>query len=258
MPELPEVQLQAELAASVLGGCPLQAAELLDPRLCADPWPALAGQALQGARRRGKHLLLDLPGATLVLHLRMSGQLVPAGTTRAPRLRLRTAQGGLELTDPRRFATLRVAPPGGEARVLPPLGDEPWPERQPGAWWATRLASARQPLKVALMDQQRVAGLGNIAAAEVCARAALSPHRAPASLDAADWDRLADAAWSFLDAVLREERARGLRYLSAGGLAPEAFLVYSRGGAPCWRCGAPLVREAQRGRSTTWCPACQR
>jgi formamidopyrimidine-DNA glycosylase len=119
------------------------------------------------------------------------------------------------------------------------------------------LGSSRQDLKVALMDQGRLAGLGNIHAAEALFRAGLHPARKPASLTQPEWARLARAVQATLDFAF-ELNGEGdeMDYLEEPG-APNPFKIYGRAGEPCARCRAPVESFAQGGRTTHFCPHCQ-
>jgi formamidopyrimidine-DNA glycosylase len=115
----------------------------------------------------------------------------------------------------------------------------------------------KRAIKVALMDQDRLAGLGNIHAAEACFRAGVAPQRPGASLSPAEWERLAAAIVAQLEATLAGvDPAEELQYVSEGGDNP--FAVYGREGEACPRCGGAVAAETQAGRTTFWCPSCQR
>ncbi len=264
MPELPEVEIAARQLHGWLVGRLLVDVELLDPGLLSGAWAARGPAALQplvGARvdavgRRGKNLLIRVGGLCLHLHLRMTGQLVRGfDLPRFARLRL-SPEGAPPVTfvDPRRFGTLQPLDADAERALEASLGPEPWPDRRSGAWWAARFAGARAPIKVALLDQSRVAGLGNILATEALWSASLAPDRSAASLRPEEWARLAEAVPACVDHVLAVESAEALTYVNQGGVNP--FAVYGRAGEPCPRCGAPIHRFVQAGRGTWWCPAC--
>lgn len=259
MPELPEVEVMRRNLSRLAGDRPLQGVDVLDATVVAPggaPLDALLGHNL-GAARRGKHLICALGGHVLVLHMRMTGQVVEDRGQRG-RLRLRFADGPAALlVDTRRFARAHCLPAAALPAHLAGLGPDPWPEPRDGAWWAARFAGARGPLKPGLLDQGRVAGLGNIYAAELCWRVGVDPRTPIDLLSPAHWDQLAVAARQLLDEVITHEDRGELHYINEGGPVPEPFAVYGREGAPCRRCGAVVARFAQAGRSTAWCPACQ-
>lgn len=262
MPELPEVEIAARQLRAWTAGRSIVSFELLDPRLLKEPdaLPALAGARFGVVTRRGKYLILPTDRADLVMHFRMTGKVVPDRASQYSRLRIGLDDGlKLAFEDARRLGELRVLPPGA-APTLPALaamGPEPWPERQSGGWWAARFVGARGPIKPALLDQSRVAGLGNIAASELLFRARISPVRPTSSLSAAEWERLGEAAHSFLHDTVNAEEGGEVMYLNQGG-AENPFAVYGREGELCPRCKAPILRFVQAGRSTFACSSCQR
>ena len=259
MPELPEVEVMRRNLVRLAGSRPLVGVDVLDAAVVAPAGAPIAG--LIGhpvvAGRRGKHLICAFGPYALVVHMRMTGQLVEDRGQRG-RLRLRFADGpSALLVDTRRFARAHCLPLASLPSLLDGVGPDPWPEPRDGAWWAARFAGARGPLKPGLLSQARVAGLGNIYAAELCWRLGIDP-RAPIDLLApSDWDDLAAAAWRLLDEVVTYEDRGELRYVNEGGPLPEPFAVYGREGAPCRRCGTAIARFPQAGRSTSWCPGCQ-
>jgi formamidopyrimidine-DNA glycosylase len=154
------------------------------------------------------------------------------------------------LTDGRAFATLVVRPSGAEA--LPPLGLDAASPEVNGAYLLAALAARRAPIKQALLDQAVLAGLGNIYAAEALWHAGLSPLVPANELGLATLDRLAVAIHLTL-ALAQDDPGRYSR-----GEGIERLAVYGREGEPCVRCGTAVARLAQAGRSTYWCPGCQK
>jgi formamidopyrimidine-DNA glycosylase len=259
LPELPEVEVMRRNLLRLAGSRPLSGVDVLDPTVVVPggaPLEALVGHALDPGRH-GKHLTCTFGPHVLVLHMRMTGQVVEDRGQRG-RLRLRFADGPAALlVDTRRFARAHCLPASALPAHLNGLGPDAWPERHDGAWWAARFAGAKGPLKPGLLDQSRVAGLGNIYAAELCWRIGVDPRTPIDLLDLARWDALAAAAWELLEQVVESEDKGEMHYVNEGGPLPEPFAVYGREGAPCRRCGATIERFPQAGRSTSWCPACQ-
>jgi formamidopyrimidine-DNA glycosylase len=259
VPELPEVEVMRRNLARLAGDAPLEGIDALDPRVVegdSAPLEALVGHPLR-AERRGKHLILRGGDQALLLHMRMTGQVVE-DRGQAGRLRLRFRGGAAALlVDPRRFARARALPAAALSQALAGLGPDPWPEPLDGPAFAARFAGCAAPLKPALLDQGRVAGLGNIYAAELCWRVGLDPRAPVDALLPADWEALAAQAWALLDAVVSWEDGSEIHFLHDGGPLPAPFAVYGRAGEPCPRCGAGVERFAQAGRSTAWCPGCQ-
>jgi formamidopyrimidine-DNA glycosylase len=273
MPELPEVELARRDLLRWLGGRRLLSAEATPGKpLRPDTSPAvvarLAGRTVRSIDRRGKHLLWTLDGGVGIhQHLGMTGKLVwrAAGAAdEAPysRVRLGVKGGTVHFQDPRRFGCFEILPAAAlgalpEVRDLGPdaLNALPVAENLP-----TVLGSPRRPIKLALMDQTTVAGLGNIQAAEILYRAKISPLAKVGSLSARQVKALHDAIVESLRYSLAEERPDGdgdIRYVEDGG--PNPFWVYGREGEPCRRRDrTPIVRITQGGRSTYYCPYCQK
>ena len=259
MPEIVEVEWMTRKLRTWAQGKVLTAVHVRDPKI--DTEGALAG--LEGRRldrvwRRGKHSVATFGERSLVLHFRMTGTLVGHPVeARACRLQLQWDGGGTtSFVDTRRFGTATVMSTAElAAHFSARLGPEPWPECRAGRWWAGCLAGLRGPIKPALMKQDRVAGLGNIAATESCHRAGLDPTRPVPGLGHAEWDRLATGVRAYIEDTLAAETGEELRYVQQGGKNP--FMVYGRGGQPCPRCGAAIVRVVQSGRATYFCAGCQ-
>lgn len=264
MPELPEVELMTRNLRAWGGGSRLERLDLLDPKLRVGDWePAtFEGGTVERVWRRGKHCLARVGEQVLMLHFRMTGKLLyfqsePPKFARAAFI----FSGGARVAfvDRRRLGELRVLT---EAEVEPflaaRLGPEPWPEQRDAAWWIERMAGARAALKVALMDQHRVAGLGNIAGSEVCFRAKLDPRTPAGRLRARHWGAIDVGVRGWIEDTLAAEQGPEIVYVEEGKGAPNPFAVYGREGEPCPRCGKDLRRTVQSGRSTYFCRSCQR
>ncbi|NPV59140.1 MAG: bifunctional DNA-formamidopyrimidine glycosylase/DNA-(apurinic or apyrimidinic site) lyase [Actinobacteria bacterium] len=273
MPELPEVevirrQLERELAGARIAGC-----EVMLPRLVSHPSLSGYRRGVKGRRilevgRRGKYLLLELDGdRELVIHLGMTGSLLLA-SPREERPRhthiVFHLEDGRDLlyVDPRTFGETALLW-GGDRRPLrglhnlgpEPLSDEFTRERLRAA------LSGRCRVKSALMDQSRVAGVGNIYADEALHRAGISPLRRAGDLGPEEAARLHRA----LREVLKEAIERGGSSVSDyvdlrgdRGDFQDAHRVYRRAGLPCPRCGAAILREVICGRGSYFCPSCQK
>jgi formamidopyrimidine-DNA glycosylase len=217
---------------------------------------SLAGRRVARVTRRGKHQLLHLEGGGVVhVHFRMNGDwAVGRDGEPAPRYErasLAFTDGTrVSLVDSRALCTLTVHE--SEAAALPDLGLEATDPSLDAATLGAALARRRIPIKVALLDQRVVAGLGNIYAAESLWYARISPLAPAASLSAARLDRLIEGMRTALR-VAEEEPGRYGR-----GEATARMEVYDREGEPCSRCGTRIRRIVQAGRSTYFCPKCQR
>ena len=260
MPELPEVEIMARNLDGWMRGHRLKAVEVVDDKLRAEPFSLVTGDTVVSVWRRAKYAVIDFSqGHHLVLHYRMTGKTVldPSRMRRA-RLRLLLSEGTcVAFEDTRRFGTVQVIRGPALAAFFTDkrLGPEPWPERRDGRWWSAQLAGLRGPIKPAMMRQERVAGLGNIAATEVCFRAGIHPAMNVPAIEAAQWARIASAVHGFIDHTLAVESGPELSYVNQGGEG--SFSVYGHAGAACTVCGAEIVRMVQSGRGTFFCPVCQ-
>lgn len=274
MPELPEVETVRRSLEVPLIGRRIVSLRLVDfPGVIgSEPVEAVAARIVNrtfiAARRRAKYLLLDLDdGTALMVHLRMTGHLeiVPADT---PRLRFEHLTIGLDdgnelrYADQRKFGRVLHLSRDDLSRLERRFGPEPLGPRFTAHWLARALAHRPGKLKSVLLDQEVVAGLGNIYADEALFRARLHPERPANSLSDSQIASLHRA----IRAVLREgvER-RGTTFSSyrdASGQAGENqfnLRVYGQGGhGACPRCGWPLSRVVVGGRGTSFCPRCQR
>jgi formamidopyrimidine-DNA glycosylase len=282
VPELPEVETIRRQLEPVVVGRTIDAARVLDERWTRPEQPRaleaeVKGRRIEDVRRRGKYLIVDLEGDRhLVMHLRMTGNLLIAGAERfgGPRLYesepdarfLRAVielDDGSELwfTDARRFGHGVVLSgdelgPYLDAR----LGIEPLGGELTGETLAHLAAGRTAPLKSFLLDQRRVAGVGNIYADEALWRAELHPLSPAGSMRAEHCEALVEGIVEALEAGLANggssiddyRDARGER-----GLMQDEFLVHTREGRECFRCGGEIRRVVVGGRSTYFCPDCQ-
>jgi formamidopyrimidine-DNA glycosylase len=269
MPELPEVEHARRRLLVILGeGTPIVDAAALDPIVVpqtAAAWrEAVVGRRIEGAERIGKNVVVRLSGDhALWFHLGMTGHVVPIarGASELPRFTrwwIETKHGRACLADGRRLGR-SVAGARDEVQRLAKL-DALGPDAlsiPDAAALRARFARAKGPIKAALLDQSRIAGIGNIQAAEALWRAKIHPERPVPRLTTEQWTRLAAAIRASLEHALATMRDdEDVVYVEAGG--PNPFQVYDREGEPCPRCGAKIAREVARGRSTYFCPRCQR
>ena len=270
MPELPEVETIAanlrqgrEGQASLIGRR-IQQAHLLWERTLAWPSPAefiswLPGQVFHDIRRRGKFIVLELSQHTLLVHLRMSGDLLlePAAAPLAPHDRLVIDLDGdlrLAFNDARKFgrAWLTADPQS----VLGALGPEPLDETFTAQDLHQALHARQRRLKPLLLDQSFLAGLGNIYTDEALYLARLHPLTLSNSLSPEQSELL----WQSIRLVLQEGIQRNgasIDWVYRGGDYQHFFKVYQRTGNPCYNCGTPIERLAVGGRGTHYCPHCQ-
>lgn len=260
MPELPEVEVARRQLARWAAGQRIVGVRVEDPTVIrageAARLERVVGAVAGEALRHGKRLGWALGELGLVVHLGMSGAWTRgAPVPRHARLGLGVESGWIWLVDPRRFGSVQIV----DARELETalragLGPDALLEPLDGPGLAARFGG-RGAIKPALLDQARLAGIGNIQATESLWRAGVAPQRAGASLSSEAWDRLARALVEQLVATIEVTDGEEVHYVTAGG--PNPFAVYGREGAPCPRCGGRIVRQKQAGRATFHCPVCQ-
>ena len=273
MPELPEVETVRRRIAPLVEGTTIASAEIVDPRLTRPVSPSLVADALVGERiaaveRRGKYLLWRLEsGRTLVVHLRMTGSLLhfpagdlPADAHRRATLALDTG-AAVGYRDVRRFGTWELLDDGHLRPYLASrLGPEPLAPSFTSARLARIVAGRRAPIKAVLLDQRRIAGIGNIYADEALWRARIHPRRPAGELDAPEIAHLHRAVRAALRRGVELNGSTLRDYVTPdgeGGGMQHEFHVYGRLGEPCDRCGRPIVRIVVGGRGTWLCPRCQ-
>jgi len=289
MPELPEVETVRIGLAPALEGHRLTLVVTRRGGLRL-PFPKnfasrVTGKRVKTLRRRAKYLLAELDGGeTLVIHLGMSGRLAvyakgavqrlgqyvydaapaEAGTGKHDHVVFETdAPARIVFTDPRRFGLMTLLPTDtlDKDKLFAGLGVEPLSNHFHADYLAAVLKGKKTPIKSALLDQRVIAGIGNIYACEALFRSRLSPKRLAGKVRAAEIPLLADA----IKTVLTEAIAAGgssLRdYRQADGNLgnfQHHFQVYDREGELCQTCGAVVKRVVQAGRSTFFCPKCQK
>ena len=276
MPELPEVELVARSLDRLVSARRIVAAKLFRPGLAPDTPPArfarlLRGRAIERVTRRGKHVIFELDARlVLVAHLRMTGRflLLPA---RAPLPKHTHALFRLDdsrrlaFTDQRHFGMMKLlrSEELTAARELRSLAPEPFSEDFNPDYLRAVFSRTRRTLKETLLDQTKVTGLGNIYAAEVLFLARVNPFVPAARLSPRRLPRLHRAIVEVLtDAIshgstmnVNPEDFESSYY---GGPYEGRWRVYARGGEPCTVCRARVRRVAHAGRSTFYCPRCQR
>jgi formamidopyrimidine-DNA glycosylase len=269
VPELPEVETIRRHLAPVVEGRVLERLEILDPRWCDPAAPSELADAVEGRRvkrlaRRGKWLILELADEVhLVMHLRMTGNLILADEAPYTRVRFGLDSGERVLfTDPRRFGT-GVVLLGDEARddyFSTRVGVEPLdPEFTPDALRAAA-AGRKQPVKAFLLNQERVAGVGNIYADEALFRVRIHPLRPVGTLKRAQIAELRDAVVTVLNDGIDSKGASIDDFRNpdgAKGSFQDRFLVHLREGEPCVRCGRTIKKIRAAGRGTYVCERCQ-
>jgi formamidopyrimidine-DNA glycosylase len=270
MPELPEVETTVRGLRPVLQGRRLVSAEARRPDLRRafppDLRQRLTGAIVTALGRRAKYGLIDTDrGDTLVFHLGMSGRwrIDPAELGPHDHFLLETDQGRrLALNDPRRFGSLDLARTDalGQYGPFARMGPEPLGETFSAAYLAAALQGRSAPIKALLLDQRVVAGLGNIYVCEALHMAGIAPGRAGGRIGRDRLVRLVDAIRAVLLAAIEAGGSTLRDYARPDGelgYFSKQWRVYGREAEPC-ECGSPIRRRAEGGRSTFYCPRCQR
>ncbi len=287
MPELPEVETIRRQLAPLVEGRALECVEVLDarwsrPRAPEELSAALTGRVVERLGRRGKYLLWSFSGDVhLAQHLRMTGSVLadpvsepvhtrvrislgPPGAARSARASNGSPAGGLRLAfvDPRRFGTgeLLLGSDALEEFFGARLGLEPFDELFTAEHLRALARGRRGPIKALLLDQRKIAGVGNIYADEALFRAGIHPLRPAGRLSAAQHAHLREAV---IEALSAGVDARGasiddFRHVDGvRGSFQDQFLVHRRAGEPCGVCGGTIVKMVVAGRGTYVCETCQ-
>jgi len=283
MPELPEVETVRRGLTPSMEGRVIERAEVNRPDL---RWPfpenmdaRLTGARVTALRRRSKYILLDLDrGETLIVHLGMSGRMTVSGAALgtfhhdhpAPLKHDHVVfhmEGGARITfnDARRFGAMDLAQTATLENhwLIQPIGPEPLGNSFDEAYLAARLSGRNTPIKTALLDQRIVAGLGNIYVCEVLHRTRIHPTRKAGTLSKTRVARLVPAIRDVLNEAIEAGGSSLKDYRQADGdlgYFQHGFRAYGREGEACKTdgCSGTIARIVQSGRSTFYCPKCQR
>ena len=303
MPELPEVEYTARQLRAVVVGATIHEARVFWERSIGRPAmtdfiAAMAGRRIEGVRRRGKLLLLDLQGALfLSIHRRMTGNflLLPpdwtidtslreqdsaSWNTKGPTIYLNTTTGVADshemhhcrvcfifadgrcllFTDPRKFGRIELWPHAQEEEAFAGLGPEPLSAAFTPERFGAALASKKASIKQVLLDQEVVAGIGNIYADEALFSARIHPARPASSLTPQELHLLHEGIVSVLTLGIQHGGTSFSNYRDLWGATGENFnhvRVYHQEGKPCQRCGRIIERIVIAQRSSHYCPTCQ-
>jgi formamidopyrimidine-DNA glycosylase len=271
MPELPEVETIRRQLAPLVEGRALERVSVLDERWCRPLAPgemtdALEGRTVEKLGRRGKYLLWGLSDDVyLAQHLRMTGTVLcdPDPEQTHVRVRIELDDGTrLAIVDPRRFGTgeLLLGDAALEEFFAARLGLEPLDERFSAEHLRMLARGRTAPIKAFLLDQRRVAGVGNIYADEALHRAGIHPRRPAGRLSADQYERLREAVVWALEAGIEARGATidDFRHVDGvWGSFQDRFQVHRREGEPCVSCGTTIVKMVVAGRGTYVCETCQ-
>jgi formamidopyrimidine-DNA glycosylase len=276
MPELPEVEHVVRALRRAILNRQIVASEVKLPKLIAPLKPAQFNRKIKGSRmtavnRRGKFILIELDSdRVLAVHLRMTGKFLHLTADddlpkHSHAIFYLDNDRRLVFRDQRQFGVMKLVERSAvcNTKGIVELAPEPFAEDFSVDYLKQVLSRSRRTLKTLLLDQTKVLGLGNIYAAEALFRAGVNPFKVSAKLSTKRIARLHTAIVDVLREAITDsstsrvdlEQPNGFSY----GEAFERFWqVYEREGEPCFKCGARIRRVTHGGRSTYWCPRCQR
>jgi formamidopyrimidine-DNA glycosylase len=276
MPELPEVEHVVRALRRVIVGRTIIATEIRLPKLIAPTSTSVFKRKLKNSRitgvsRRGKYILIELDSdRVLAVHLRMTGKFLHlTGDDDTPKhthaIFYLDNERRLAFRDQRQFAVMKLVARArlAQTKGIRELAPEPLSDDFSPAYLSEIVARSRRSLKTLLLDQTKVLGLGNIYAAEALFRAGINPFKIAAQLSSPRVGRLHQAIREVLSDAIAESSTSRVNLEHPDGFSyGEAFErfwhVYEREGEPCVKCGARIRRITHGGRSTYWCPRCQR
>lgn len=274
MPELPEIETIKSIIEPQIQGLTIENITVNRPEVIAYPTAnvfcdLLAGQTISRMERRGKFLIFILDGGDhIILHLRMTGCLLltPADFPEEKHTHivlLLSNEKELRFSDTRRFGRLWLLQNGETDTYsgIEKLGIEPFSPNFNSEYLTACFGKRKKAVKGCLLDQGSVAGIGNIYSDEILFEAGINPARPANSLKPTEWERLAAAVPERLSYFIEANKMTPEEYLETKGqdYRNTPFLqVYGQQGKPCPRCGATLCRIVVGGRSSVYCPVCQK
>jgi formamidopyrimidine-DNA glycosylase len=279
MPELPEVEAIARTLRPLVRGKRIRCVHVFHPIATRPQSPGQfagmgEGRRIEGVRRHGKYLFLELDRGLIEMHFRLDGQLTWFSSTRELLERANSAEDGVHVdvafglskgvlgfADRRHFGRVRAWESESKCKPLQQLGVDAMSREFKACWLEAELRGSRRELKEFLMDQTKVAGIGNIYSCEALSNARLNPLRRANSLDRTEARRLHKAIVSVLGRALECSLNPAPDFVNPQwwfqGLE-KILRAYQREGKPCKRCGRSIRRVEQGGRSTYYCPHCQK
>ncbi len=283
MPELPEVEtVKRKLEKKIIGRQITKVKVLEEKQFLGDP-KAIIGQKIKSLWRRAKILAIDIDSLSLLIHLKMTGQIIylsdgkelvsvghplPFSANQLPNKTTRVIidlddGGKLFFNDLRKFGWLKLLNQKEVRKELSKFGPEPLKKAFTKKYLVNKLGQTKRAIKTVLLDQKVVAGIGNIYASEALFRAGIDPRRQASSLSDQEITKLYQAIRKILSKAIDYggTSAADQAYIqpdASPGRYQERLRVYQRDGQKCYRCGGIIKRFKQGGRSTFWCPDCQR
>src|SRR2546425_9536906 len=276
MPELPEVEhvvraLRRVIVDRTIVATEIRLAKLIAPASTSVFKRKLKNSRITGLSRRGKYILIELNSdRVLAVHLRMTGKFLYLNAEddvpkHSHAIFYLDNERRLVFRDQRQFGVMKLVARTRLAKTkgIRELAPEPLSDDFSPSYLRDIIARSRRSLKTLLLDQTKVLGLGNIYAAEALFRARINPFKIAAQLSSPRVDRLHQAIREVLSAAITDSSTSRINLEHPNGFSyGEAFerfwQVYEREGEPCFKCGARIRRITHGGRSTYWCPRCQR
>jgi formamidopyrimidine-DNA glycosylase len=266
MPELPEVETIKRELEKVIVGKTIKEVCVHHPKVIREPSvekfkKGLCGVTIKRILRRAKVLILELSnGKALVIHLKMTGQLVYPGGGKGARVSFHLSDGKiLDFNDQRLFAELRLLDDWRTLKFIQGLGPEPFALSE--AQFKEMLSQKKTKIKPLLMDQAFISGIGNLYAAEALFRAKIHPERPASSLSDKEKTLLFQQIKETLEEAIKYKGSSVDQYVQLSG-QPGNYVahhkVYDRQGKPCLVCGTAIKRTSLGGRGTYFCPKCQK
>lgn len=257
MPELPEVETLCRQLHERIAGGKILATIVYDDKLAG--LENVRGRMIEEVRRSGKTIMIMLnDGRCIAIHLRMTGRLFwhqNKKKEKHTRWRMTVGDGSVDLVDPRRFATIRI-----ETKRQDEDGKDLMTDFDEKAF-LTRQALRKVSVKVLLMDPKAIAGIGNIYACEILHQTGISPFRQAATLSEREWKTIFRQARRILKKGI-EKRGTSISdwrdLYGCKGENQNELKVYGQEGKTCCTCGGTIERIKQSGRSTFYCPLCQK
>jgi formamidopyrimidine-DNA glycosylase len=257
MPELPEVETLCRQLQKMICGRKISASKVYDDKLA--HIKNIRGKTVIGVERQGKmiDILLD-DGMSILIHLRMTGRLLwheSADKPKHSRWKITFAGNNLFLVDPRRFATVKIlktvpCDPGRDIFKKFDLTN-----------FIKSNGCRKTKVKILMMDQKALAGIGNIYACEILYRAGIHPERIAATLSEDEWEKIFGHAKEILKVAIKKRGTSISDWRDLFGLKGQnqhELKVYGQEGSLCLICGGKICRIKQGGRSTFYCPGCQK
>ncbi len=270
MPELPEVETVVRTLEKQVGPRTIESVNVIYPRII-DNIPveefslALKGQKFEKYDRRGKFLVFTLTDYIMIVHLRMEGKFYYFKEQQEPfkhtHLVFDLDKGQLHYNDVRKFGRFYLYRKGEELTVLKKLGLEPFDEKLTAGYCRNYCRKSSKPVKQLLLDQGMIVGIGNIYASEICFEAKINPNHQANRISLNKWDEIIAAARKILAEAIQAGGTTIRSYTSSlgvTGLFQQTLAVYGKEGEPCLDCGAAIIKEKTDGRSTYYCPHCQK